>query len=134
MRISVNDIAKALVDSLEKDPHIDLLEACEGALTMLRTHNPGVPPRVLLAKVEREMRHRGHTSTGLIVVPHEKAMPSKHLEELLSKTTGKQVTLERATDPSLIGGAVLLVDHMRVDYSVKAALQTLLNICLQPLD
>ncbi len=134
MRISVNDIAKALVDSVETNPELPVVDACETALHMLRDHAPGVPPRVLLAKVDREMRRRGHTSTGLLVVPHEKSLKADMLAPLLEAQTGKRVALERATDPSLIGGAVLLVDHMRVDYSVKAALQNLLHICLQPLE
>lgn len=133
MRITSKDIAKALIDSVQQDPETSVDTACESALALLKEKCPGVSPRIFLRIVEKEMRKRGLTSAGLLLVPHEKSVSAKHIAELLTAKSGKPVTMERATDPDLIGGAVLLVDHVRIDCSIKGALEDLLKICLQPL-
>jgi F0F1-type ATP synthase delta subunit len=131
MRILPHNIAKALIDAVENGTPVD--DACEGALQMLHEHCRGTSMRQFLLMVERELKKRGSHSSGLLIVPHETSIKAETVAKQLSEKSDKHVPIERAIDPSLIGGAVLHVDHTRIDASIKGALHTLLQLCLQPL-
>lgn len=134
MRIKPKDIARSLLDSVETSPNVSMDDACESALRLLRRSCPGVRPRDFAKLVERELKKRGETSSALLVVPNDKSLKSEAILPLLEKKTGKAIHLERNVEPDLIGGAVLLVEHRRIDCSIQGALAALLKICLQPLD
>ncbi len=134
MRITPKDIARALVDSILETPDVSADDACDSAIAYLHKMCPGVPPRAFLKLVEREMKRRGETSSALLIVPNEHSLSSKTIAPLLAAKTGRKVMLERKTDPDLIGGAIILVDHRRIDCSIKGALEALLQECLQPID
>lgn len=134
MRITPKIIARSLVDSILESTNVSADDACDSAIVYLRRMCPGVPPRAFLKLVEREMQRRGETSAALLIVPHAHSLSSATIAPLLQAKTKRKVVLERKTDPDLIGGAVLLVDHRRIDCSIKGALEALLHECLQPLD
>jgi hypothetical protein len=133
MRTRPADIARALVDHAEKEP-ATLDAACVSALELLKRTSPGFGRRQFLKLVEQEMKRRGDLSSGMLVVPRENSLTSEHVGPLVGKLTGKPVTLQRKIDPDVIGGAVLLVDHKRIDASVQGALRELLQTCLEPLE
>lgn len=134
MRIRPAEIARSLVDTVEADPGIDATEACFDAFLLLRKRCPGTTPRAFVRMVEREVKRRGTTASGMLFVPHEKSLKAETLEKLLAKKTGKTVHVDRAVEPELIGGAVLFVEHRRLDSSIQGALQALLRTFLQPLE
>lgn len=134
MRITPKDIARALVDSVESQQGISADEACDSAMQFLHKKCPGSSRRQFLKLVEREVLSRGTTSAGMLVVPHGHSLKAEVITPHLEKKSGKTVHLERKVEPELIGGAVLLVDHRRIDCSIQGALQNLLRMCLQPLD
>ncbi len=133
MRTRPIDIARALVDHAEKEP-ATLDDACAGALVLLKRIAPGYSKRVFLKTVEREMKRRGDRSSGMIIVPRDNTLTSEYVGAAVAKATGKQVSLGRKVDPDIIGGAVVLVDHHRIDASVQGALQELLRTFLEPLN
>ena len=134
MRIRPKDIARSLVDSMEQNPAMHADEACESAIRLLKSKCPGVTFRQFVKLLERELKKRGSISSGLLVVPNEHSISAETVGALLKEKSGKTVRIERATDPELIGGSVLLVDHRRIDCSIQGALANLLKTCLQPLD
>lgn len=134
MKIKPRDIARSLVDSMEANPAMSADEACLSAIMLLKRTNPGMPLRQFVKILERELKKRGPVTSGLLVVPNEKSVSADSIGTLLKQKSGKAVAMERAIDPDLIGGAVLLVDHRRLDCSVQGALDTLLKTCLQPLE
>lgn len=134
MKIRPKDIARSLADSLEQNPAMPVADLCDSAMQLLRTRCPGVTFRQLVKLLERELKKRGSISSGLLVVPTEHSISAEAVGALLKEKSGKTVQMERATDPDLIGGSVLLVDHRRIDCSIQGALAHLLKTCLQPLD
>ncbi len=133
MKITPRDIARSLLDCIEKDPSLSAIDACESAIRLLKDRCPSVPLRQLVKILERELRRRGSMSSGLLVVPHEHFISADTVGALLQQKSGKTVHIERTIDPDLIGGAVLLADHRRIDCSIQGALAGLLKTCLQPL-
>lgn len=134
MRIKPKDIARSLVDTLAADHSANVDAACDSALALLHERCPGTSRKAFFKLVEREIFGRGTHVEGMLVVPHEQALQSEHITGHLKDGTGKTVHLERKIEPEIIGGAVLLVDHRRIDCSIQGALHTLLRTCLQPLD
>ena len=134
MKITPADIAHSLVDTVADTPNVNVDDACLSAIMVLRRRCPGVTPRAFVRLVEREMKKRGTTASGMLVVPHEHSLKAEPLEALLSQKTGKNVHIDRAVEEELIGGAVLLVEHRRIDCSIQGALAALLKTCLLPLD
>ncbi len=134
MRTKPAQIARALVDQAEADPS-SVDQACAVALELLRSTSPGYAKRSFLKLVEQEMRRRGEQASGLLIVPNTRTVKSEHVGKLVSKSSGKQnVRIDERIEPNLIGGAVLLIDHRRIDCSVQGALRELLQTCLEPLE
>ncbi len=134
MRLKPKDIARSLVDTVAVSPHVSVDNACLSAITLLKRSCPGITNREFLRLVEHEVKKQGATASGLLVVPTEHSLKSESIAPLLAEKTGKTVHLERSVEPELIGGAVLLIDHRRIDCSIQGALATLLRTCLLPLD
>lgn len=133
MRTRPADIAKALLEQVERDP-ASADAACQSSLLLLKRTAPGFPRRQFVKLVEREMRRRGEEASGLLIVPRLHVLKREQLGTLVTKTTGKPVRMDKKIDPDIIGGAVLLIDHHRIDASVQGALRELLRVCLQPLE
>lgn len=133
MRTTPKHIAQALIDFLEADPTLSVDNACDSAICLLKKRCPGVTPREFLKIAERAMRRRGRCAAGMLIVPHEHSLKTDQIVSVLCAKTGKPVEIERKTDPELIGGAVLLIDHRRIDCSIKGALAALLRACLEPI-
>ena len=135
MRTTPKDIARSLVDSIiDASDTLSLDDACDSAIALLKRLCPGVTLRAFVILVEKEMKRRGKESAGLLVVPHEHSIAADTIAALLSAKAKKPVAIDRKTDADLIGGAVLLVEHRRIDCSIQGALQALLKTCLQPLE
>ena len=133
MKITPRDIARALIDSiLDGDMNVDA--ACDSALALLHEKCPGTTRKNFLKILEREVKRHGGIAAGMLVVPHEHAITTEQIAPHLAEKTGKTIHLDRKVEPALIGGAVLLVDHRRLDASVQGALRHLLQMCLQPLE
>jgi F0F1-type ATP synthase delta subunit len=134
MKITPDEIARSLVDTVAESASVDVDDACLNAILLLKKRCPGVTPRMFVRMVEREVKRKGATTSGLLVVPNEQSLKAETIEPVLAKNTGKVVHIDRKTDPNLIGGAVLLIEHRRIDCSIQGALAALLRTCLQPLD
>ena len=134
MKITPKDIARSLVDSVAVSPQMNVDDAALSAFLLLKKRCPGITPRAFIRLVEREVKRHGTTASGMLVVPHEHSLKAEVLEPVLSQKSGKTVHVDRAIDPDLIGGAVLLIEHRRIDCSIQGALATLLRSCLQPLN
>ena len=134
MKITPRDIARSLVDAIATSPELDVDEACMSAILLLRKRCPGITPRMFVRLVEREVKRQGTTSLGLLVVPHEHSISAETIQPLIAKKSDRAVHIDRMTNPDLIGGAVLLVEHRRIDCSVQGALAMLLKTILQPID
>ena len=134
MRMKAIHIARALVETIAASPHLSVDDACLSAIQLLKRSCPGTTNREFLRLVEREVKKQGTTTSGLLVVPHEYSLKAETIAPLLSEKTKKTVHIERKTEPELIGGAVLLIDHRRIDCSIQGALAVLLRTCLLPLD
>lgn len=133
MKIHPRDIARALIASIEANP--DLTDqVCDASIALLRKNCPSVTLREFLKIAERELRRRGDVSGGMIIVPHEHSIATETVQKALQDNSGRVVALDRKIDPEIIGGAVLLVDHRRIDGSVQGVLHDLLQQCLLPLD
>lgn len=133
MKIKPRDIARALIASIEAHPD-ETDQVCDASIALLRKHCPSVSLRSFLKIAEKELRRRGDVAGGMLVVPHEHSIAVDTVTKALQEKSGRSVSLDRKVDPDIIGGAVLLVDHRRIDGSVQGALQALLKQCLLPLD
>lgn len=133
MKITPRDIARALIASIEATPAL-ADQICDGAIALLKKYCPSVTLRDFVKIADKELRRHGVISSGMLVVPHERAISADVVAKQFSAVSGHSINIERKIDPSLIGGAVFLVDHRRIDSSVQGALQTLLKQCLLPLD
>ena len=133
MKVTPRIIACAFIDAIEKSPE-EADSICDATIALLKQHCPSVHLRDFVKVTEKEVKRRGDVSGGMLVVPHEKSMSTEVIAKQLEKASGKTIELDRKIDPELIGGAVLLIDHIRIDSSVQGALQALLRECLQPLD
>ena len=134
MRKHPKDIARALVDACSDSQGLSVDDACTSAIVLLKQSCPGTTCREFLKLVEREIRKKGITASGLLFVPNDHSLKAETIEPLLAEKMGKSVHIERKTEPELIGSAVLLVDHRRIDCSIQGALAALLRTCLLPLD
>ena len=134
MKISPKDIARSLVDTIVHHEDVDVDDACLNAMLLLRKRCPGVTPRTFIRLVEKEVKRRGSSAAGLLVVPHDHSIRAEVIEPVLAERSGKAIHIDRKTNPDLIGGAVLLIDHRRIDCSIQGALHALLRACLEPLD
>ena len=134
MKITPKDIARSLVDSVAASPQMDIDEACFSAFMLLKKRCPGITPRAFVRLVELQVKRQGTTASGMLVVPHEHSLTSETIEPLLAAKTGKTVHVDRKVEPEIIGGAVLLIEHRRIDCSIQGALAALLRTCLQPLE
>ncbi len=132
MRTKPADIAKALIDEVQASP-ASADAACVAALNVLKRMSPGFPRREFVKLVEHEMKRRGEQASGLLVVPNARTLKAEHVGALISKQSGVTVHLTEKVDPDVIGGAVLLMDHRRIDCSVQGALRELLQTCLEPI-
>ncbi|HRH93546.1 MAG TPA: F0F1 ATP synthase subunit delta [Candidatus Peribacteria bacterium] len=133
MRIKPADIAKALVDEVIASP-ASADAACLGALQMLKKKCPGFLRRDFVKLVDREMRTRGDQASGLLIVPNAHSIKADAVGGIVTKHSGIPVNLTEKIDPDLIGGAVLVMDHRRIDASVQGALRELLQTCLEPIN
>lgn len=133
MKITPRIIACSLIDAVETSPE-SADQACDAAISLLKTHCPSVTLRDFLKAAEKEMKKRGRLSSGLLVVPNDHSVKAETIAAQLKAKSGKDVVIDRKIDPDLIGGAVVLVDHQRIDCSIQGALQSLLAMCLQPID
>ena len=70
-------------------------------------------------------RHEGQLDVNVTSAVELPAELTKQLEERLSKSTGKQVTLHTSIDPSIIGGLVVQHGDTLVDTSLKGRLDSL---------
>ncbi len=134
MRIRPIHVARSLIDTVESTPDIDVGEACVEAFRLLRARCPGMPPRQFVALVEREAKRRGSVMSGMLFVPTDPSMKAEIVEKALTQKSGTTVHVDRAVEPELIGGAVLFLEHRRLDSSVQGALRALLNSFLEPLE
>jgi hypothetical protein len=135
MRVTPALIARAVADlSQEGEDASRLDRLCDTALQLLHSSCPHTTKRTFLSLVERELNRRHAVSAGMLLVPHERSIRAEHIAPLITKKSAKPIHLQRVTEPELIGGAVLLVDHRRIDCSVQGALRQLLRACLEPLD
>lgn len=134
MRITPQEIARALVDSLVSNKTLSADDACDSAMALLHEKCPSTTRRIFLKLVEREVKRHNAITAGMLAVPNEHSLKTETIAPLLAKKTGKIIHLDRKIEPELIGGAALLIDHQRIDCSIQGALKNLLQMCLQPLD
>jgi F-type H+-transporting ATPase subunit delta len=93
-------------------------------LLLERRRLPAVPA---IARAYREMadlhtgRVRAHVTSAQALAPAE----LERVRQSLARRTGKQVILESAVDPALIGGLVARVGDLVLDGSVRTQLGTL---------
>ncbi|NGZ05558.1 MAG: ATP synthase F1 subunit delta [Magnetococcales bacterium] len=80
----------------------------------------------IIAAYHKEMELRG----GRITIQIQSAQPleknqSKTLQTTLAKLTGKEVTLDSRVEPELLGGIVVRIGSLMMDYSVRNHLNRL---------
>ncbi|MBF0340384.1 MAG: ATP synthase F1 subunit delta [Magnetococcales bacterium] len=80
----------------------------------------------IIVAYQKEMEVRG----GRIAVELQSATPldkrhTKELQNTLSRLTGKEVRLESRVDPELLGGIVVRIGSLMMDYSVRNHLNRL---------
>jgi F-type H+-transporting ATPase subunit delta len=84
-----------------------------------------VVPDIITAFRRLAAQHRGEVSAEVVSA---EPLADKHVAELkaaLKASLGKDVTLERSVDPSLIGGLVVKVGSSMIDGSLKTKLNSL---------
>lgn len=82
-------------------------------------------PGMVLSYRQMLARHRGEITA---TVTSAEPLSDGHigaLKEALKEATGKDVTLERRTDPALIGGLVVQVGSRMIDTSLRTKLNAL---------
>jgi F-type H+-transporting ATPase subunit delta len=82
-------------------------------------------PEIITAFRRMAAAHRGEVSAEVVSA---EPLSDKHVAELkaaLKASLGKDVTLETAADPSLIGGLVVKVGSRMIDGSLKTKLNSL---------
>ncbi|WP_193771048.1 ATP synthase F1 subunit delta [Candidatus Magnetaquicoccus inordinatus] len=78
----------------------------------------------LLEAIVVAYNHNMDQRAGRMAVKIEALMPltsgqSSQLKEILSSITGKSVRLEETTDPGILGGMVITMGSIMVDYSIR---------------
>lgn len=84
----------------------------------------------LIKEIFQKFRLLAHESMGvlegqLITPAPVAAAMRKKLEKKLELKFGKKVLLQESIDPSLVGGAVILVENHLIDFSIKGKLARL---------
>lgn len=80
----------------------------------------------IVASYIRELEARSGRITVHVTTPM--AIPqilASRLQDMLSQVTGKTVNLEHLVKPELLGGAVIRIESLMLDYSVRSQLNRL---------
>jgi F-type H+-transporting ATPase subunit delta len=109
MKPTIHDIAQAAVDS---------------AYSMLEEHGLTSEAPALARALQQALGARGSLVRAVIVTPDGDAGSLvKSVQEMLEKHLGRPVELTQRADKSLLGGAILEYGDMRIDVSVRGALE-----------
>lgn len=124
MKYTAKDIARALADMAgQKDGESHLSAHIDDALKLLRLHNPGRSVRSFPTLVERALRRAGKEVSAQLITPTGDAGESAQaIEKTLKDVLKKDIVLNQVADPTMIGGAVLIVGDELYDVSVPGAL------------
>ncbi|MBF0625765.1 MAG: ATP synthase F1 subunit delta [Magnetococcales bacterium] len=80
----------------------------------------------IVAAFNRDVERRSGRITVAVQTPKPlNKAHIKRLEEILAQGTGRAVTLEVAEEPALLGGMVVRIGSVMLDYSVRCQLQRL---------
>jgi hypothetical protein len=94
----------------------------EAAHEALEARGLGRESHQVMQDLRKELLREG--STAVLVTPSGDAGTFvKRLEKALEERFGHSVALTQKADPSLIGGAILEYSDMRVDRSIRGALE-----------
>lgn len=108
MNITTHDIAKAAID---------------GAFEMLKTHGLEDHAATLTRDLRAELGNRQGTISAILWTPTGNAGPlAESIKASLEKRLGKAVELTEKADKNLLGGAILEYGDMRIDMSLRGAL------------
>ncbi len=108
MSTSTRDIAKAAIDA---------------AYDMLKQSGMETQAPELVRALRAELQSRQSNVSATLWTPTGNAGSlAKTLQEMLEKRLGKAVALEEKADKNLIGGAILEYGDMRIDLSIRGAL------------
>jgi len=125
MKISQKDIAKALVEASQEDAsHMSAI--CDNAVLLFRRSNPGKSLRLFPSLVERMLQKKGFDAQATLITPDGNAgEAAESIRKILVDVMKRNVQLNEKADPSLAGGAVLIVGDERFDISLSGALTNL---------
>ncbi len=109
MKPTTKDIAQAAIAS---------------AYAMLEEHGMSGEAHALARALQQELGTRGSLVKAALVTPNGDAGSLvKTVQEMLEKHLGHPVELTERADKSLLGGAILEYGDMRIDVSVRGALE-----------
>jgi len=108
MKLTTRDIAQSAIDA---------------AFAMLEQHGLKDEAHKLAGDLKSELAARQNTVQATLVTPKGDAGPlADSVREKLEKKLGHPVELVQRADSSLLGGAILEYGDMRIDMSLRGAL------------
>lgn len=82
-------------------------------------------PDMLTAFKQKMAEHRGEVSAQVTVAQNLTADQTKQLKTTLKGIVGKDVALDVAVDPSLLGGMIVKIGSRQIDTSIRTKLSSL---------
>ncbi len=92
---------------------------------LVENNRMGAIGRILEAFHEELAEKRGETSVNVTVAQDLTAKQKKDLEASLSKTLGKDVSVQMKVEPGILGGMIVTVGSQMIDASVARKLERL---------
>lgn len=122
MKITPEDIARALIETCRSLPESEQGAASEVAIYLLLHHRLARSVRSFPRIVQKMLTRSENVVFAQLVTPVESASTGEDMIASLEKALGKKIALSQSVDPSLIGGALLSVGDERFDASVHGSL------------
>ncbi len=123
MKISAEDIARALIETCQGLTEKQCAEAADAALEALRKNGLTRAVRTFPRVVRREMERQGTVFAELTTPSHDSE--AEGIRAALESALKKKVSLSCRHDSSILGGAILQVRDDRYDASVRGSLSRL---------
>jgi F0F1-type ATP synthase delta subunit len=97
--------------------------AIDTAYQLLEAHNMQADTTQLSRDLSREIARKGRVLVVTLITPMGNADASaQKIQELLEEKLARPIDLIQKADPTLLGGAILLYEDVRIDRSVRGAL------------
>lgn len=134
MKVTVANIAQAVVDAARMQPVEEIGVLADAAAEVLKRHGLLSESRKFLTLVDRLwQKQEAVTSVKLISPKGDSGQLKKQLQAAVEAALNRRCVIEETADPTIIGGLVMRVGDERFDATVRTALNELSDRLAEPI-